>query len=1079
MNRYKLSCFFLFLLFLFGIPNIIFAYNIYSPLYKQQHIYADSINYKFKIKAKILQNSLQVFDQSDTLLTDEYYSYQADSKEIIFSVYPKNYIVRYAVFPKNLEKKIANFTEIDFADSTQIIKAKQKRLFFNYDPNLRISGNKTIAISIANNADFKLEQSLFLKIDGELSKNLFITAQLTDSQSPITPEGDSRELSNLDNVFLKLYGKQYELAFGDLEMQLPKTKFVDYQPKFEGFKAGWFPENKYSGALAISKGERQTVNISGQEAKQGPYFLSEEFEDGIKVVPGSEKLYLDGSLMQRGDDYTIDYSEGSVTFSSKHFINANSQIRVNFQASSEDFRQNLYLAGTEINITDKILVKSSLVYQVDDKENPLNISFLEGDKDSLALGGDFTVWGNGAVVNDDGNYLLSEEGYFIYVGDDEDLQGTHNIIFTLVENGDYNLDSSGDFYIYVGEGLGNYLPIRKLPKPENLQNYDLNVYYEMPDVDFYAETLLSNKDKNTFSKLDDDDNFGFGLASGVALHPDYDKIKPYLNLDYHFISDNFNPISELNDAISAYELTTLPDSLKQHKISSDLSFEIGKYWNPRIFYSGVIADYVEQNYWGFSNLIKQTKLTPKFYYRWFENSTEYDEDYYIDINQYNFLTEYKWENYSFSTEIKDREDVNKLGDNELGTRKKDMQVSFDTHRENKFTGEIFYKYETLDSLKTTWKEESKVDNYGINSFIKTKISETELNFAQRRINTDSTTVYNMAEISNRFSIFQNSVDFTADYSLQNLQFYPKIIELEFVGSELGIYDSLGVIDDDGEYDYIVQSIDYDNPQLSTEVSADFRLNLKPQIITKTYLERFKYEAYWSITENSQTSDKTKLYFLDNEITMNDGTTIFGKNTNRNTLWYNLIKKIVTLKMETNKIDILDNRYQISEKNKVDDISFSADLNLSAKSRIKLEYENRIESESRLNSESDQDSYSFDMRYRLTKDLTWHSVLAYHDDFGSESELDYTNSTIECKNDFTFFWNRKYRLIGKFNYKRNKREGVQSNAYLDRNNGNAFNWDLFLNYRINEYTYASIKYQGDKNPELDTVHKFSVEMKAEF
>ena len=331
MNRYKLSCFFLFLLFLFGIPNIIFAYNIYSPLYKQQHIYADSINYKFKINAKILQNSLQVFDQSDTLLTDEYYSYQADSKEIIFSVYPKNYIVRYAVFPKNLEKKIANFTEIDFADSTQIIKAKQKRLFFNYDPNLRISGNKTIAISIANNADFKLEQSLFLKIDGELSKNLFITAQLTDSQSPITPEGDSRELSNLDNVFLKLYGKQYELAFGDLEMQLPKTKFVDYQPKFEGFKAGWFPENKYSGALAISKGERQTVNISGQEAKQGPYFLSEEFEDGIKVVPGSEKLYLDGSLMQRGDDYTIDYSEGSVTFSSKHFINANSQIRVNFK----------------------------------------------------------------------------------------------------------------------------------------------------------------------------------------------------------------------------------------------------------------------------------------------------------------------------------------------------------------------------------------------------------------------------------------------------------------------------------------------------------------------------------------------------------------------------------------------------------------------------------------------------------------------------------------------------------------------------------------------------------------------------
>jgi hypothetical protein len=1079
MNRYKLSCFLLFLLFLFCIPNKISAYNIYSPLYKQQHIFADSTNYKFIINNKILQNSLQVFDQSDSLLTTNYYNYEADSQKIIFSVFPKNYIIRYAVLPKKLKNKIANFTKIDIADSTQIIKAKQKKMFFNYDPNLRISGNKTIAISVANNADFKLEQSLFLKIDGELSENLFITAQLTDSQSPITPEGDSRELSNLDNVFLKLYGKQYELSFGDLEIQLPKTKFVDYQPKFEGFKAGWFPKNKYNIALAISKGERQTVNIFGQEAKQGPYFLSQEFKDGIKVVPGSEKLYLDGSLMQRGDDYTIDYSEGSVTFSSKHFINANSQIRVNFQASDENYRQSLYLAGTEIDIADKFHIKSSMVYQADDKENPLSISFLDGDKDCLALGGDFTVWGNGAVVSDDGDYLLSEEGYFIYVGDDEDLQGTHYIIFTLVENGDYNLDSSGEFYVYAGEGLGNYLPIRELPKPESLQNYDINVNYEISGVDLYAETLLSKKDKNTFSKLDDNDNFGFGFASGAAFHPDYDKITPDLKLDYRFISDNFNPISELNDAVSTYELTTLPDSLKQHKISTDLSLEIGKYWVPRFFYSGVIADYANQNYWGFSNLIKQSKLIPKLYYRWYKNYTEYEEDYYVDINQHNFLTEYKWPNYSVSAKIKDREDVNKLGNDEIGVRKKEMKVGFDTHRKNKFIGEIFYKYETIDSLRTTWMEKSKIDNYGINSFIKTKISETELNFAQRRINTDSITVYNMAKISNRSSFLQNSIDFTANYSLQNLQFYPKIIELEYVGEELGIYDSLGLADEHGEYDYIVQSIDYDNPKLSTEVSSDFRLNLKPQIITKSYLERFKYEAYWSITENSQTTEKTKLYFLDSEITMNDETTIFGKNTNRNTLWYNIIKKIVTFKIETNKIDILDNRYQISEKNKVDEISLSAELNLSAKSRMKFEYENRVESESRLNSESDQDSYSYELRYRITKNFTWHSVLAYHDDLGSETDLAYTNSTIECKNDFTYFWNRKYRLIGKFNYKRNKREGAQSNAYLDRNNGNAFNWDLFLNYRINYYTYASIKYQGDKNPGLDTVHKFSVEMKAEF
>jgi len=93
---------------------------------------------------------------------------------------------------------------------------------------LNITGSKTFSISVANNEDFSLNQSLFLRINGELSRNLRIEAQLTDSQSPITPEGDSREISSLDQIFIRLYGKNYELAFGDLEMKFENTQFYQF-----------------------------------------------------------------------------------------------------------------------------------------------------------------------------------------------------------------------------------------------------------------------------------------------------------------------------------------------------------------------------------------------------------------------------------------------------------------------------------------------------------------------------------------------------------------------------------------------------------------------------------------------------------------------------------------------------------------------------------------------------------------------------------------------------------------------------------------------------------------------------------
>ena len=68
---------------------------------------------------------------------------------------------------------------------------------------------------------------------------------------------------------------------------------------------------------ATARGKYTTNQFQGMESVQGPYLLTgANGENHLLIIAGSERVYLDGELMTRGDvnDYTIDYSSGEVTF---------------------------------------------------------------------------------------------------------------------------------------------------------------------------------------------------------------------------------------------------------------------------------------------------------------------------------------------------------------------------------------------------------------------------------------------------------------------------------------------------------------------------------------------------------------------------------------------------------------------------------------------------------------------------------------------------------------------------------------------------------------------------------------------
>jgi len=100
-----------------------------------------------------------------------------------------------------------------------------------------------------------LDQSLYLQVDGELSRNVFIKAQLSDNTTPISTEGTTKKLSEFDKMFIKVYSGNYSLQFGDFFARFDDTYYANYDYKLEGVTFQWNGPQRVNGSAAVSNGD--------------------------------------------------------------------------------------------------------------------------------------------------------------------------------------------------------------------------------------------------------------------------------------------------------------------------------------------------------------------------------------------------------------------------------------------------------------------------------------------------------------------------------------------------------------------------------------------------------------------------------------------------------------------------------------------------------------------------------------------------------------------------------------------------------------------------------------------------------
>jgi len=1075
------------------------AYNFYSPMIKWELLNVIETNKPYKLDFNnIIINSERVYNDSLTLKKNEY---QIDYKkgEITFKKAAGNCKIEYYVYPKQLIDRFFLYKVQQYSDSTKVkINKQTQRSYQNTD--LDITGSKTLSVSVSNDQNFDLDQSLFLKINGKLSDEMSIEAQLSDSQTPITPEGDSRELSSLDKIFIRLYGRSYELAFGDLEMKFDNSEYLNFSTKFEGLKAGWSGKHNFKGALAVSKGKKVTDSFNGIEAKQGPYYLSVEGTTGVLVVPGSEEVYLNGQLMQRGTDYTIDYSEGGITFANKHFISSTSKIRVLFQYADEDYKQNMYLASADLNFTEKFKISNNIIIQTDDKNNPLQESFTDTEIDALKETGDEEAWVSGIVEYEDGEYQISEDGlYYYYVGADTTTSGNYNIHFEDVGsgNGDYSYNSTGSYYEYVGNGNGSYLPLKELPLPQRKFNNDISVSYKGETYNLLAEGLLTYLDKNTFSEKDDKDNFDLASRFSVRFFPNYDLIDPKLKLAYERRGKNISSFVPLQNAVDAYEFTQLPDSLNSDEYSAELSMNIDDTYSPYVIFKHKRSgDTASQQYFSVTSNINQKKFFPQLYHRYLlvEQTSDTQQIINSNIQQHDLRTKYSFTKMAIGTDyyLRDYEYENFDGI-PFNQHNSNWKIQLETLNLKWLSSRIFGQLKE-DEIKFTSDDEVAVQldetsyTYGFETYISTTKHRINIALTHREVDDkkqNTSKGYDIADISSRNSFIADFITMNSNYSLRNVEFFPKIKEFLYVGEDLGAYDidTLFVGEFQGDYDWEIVDIDYENPEMSVEINGNLSINLTPKLITDSFLRKFQAETYLMITENSREENKSSVYFLDPQVLMNSQTTIFGRRSVHQTIWYDILEKKLNSKFGYKLEETLDSRYN-AETLKTETETYNSELRILMipRSNLELHFDHIEEKDSQYNSQLKTDQLSIDVQNRLSSDLTIKTSASLSNEEGNDDALEnsYKIRALQFEASCSYFYKRKYRFFARASYKNNKRDGSGFLSFLsEKREGNIFKWDLTMDYRMSNYTSLNLNYSGNSYPDEDQLHKLSVEIKAEF
>lgn len=494
--------------------------------------------------------SVQLFDSAGQVVADSLWQVVADTLVLRAAPYD-SVVVQYRLMPPVLAARRAlldsgSLLRGDVGDPLSWHFEPEVRDLFGGPSGLRYSGTFARGLSVGNNQNMVLNATLNLQLEGRLPNGVEVVAAMTDNDLPLQPQGNTQQLRDFDQVFVRLRKGPTSLTAGDFELDRPThSYFLNYFKRLQGlqlsYSQGFRQEQTVAGkvAVAVARGRFARQVLEVQEGNQGPYRLQgANGERFIIVLAGTERVWMDGELLTRGadNDYVINYNRGDLTFTRHRLVRRESRIIVEFEYADRNYLRSTFVAET-VARRGRTQYYAHF-YSEQDGRRPLGVSrfdslemellvragnmveqlFVEPAIDTLTENDEFRV--RYKLVDTIVNGITYRD---VLVWSTNPDSARYAATFTEVGpgQGDYVLMPSaanGRVYAWVapdpvtGRSRGSWRPARRLVAPRQQQVISAGLVWNGAQGAFFRfESSLSSLDPNRLSP--------FGKRNtGLALH---------------------------------------------------------------------------------------------------------------------------------------------------------------------------------------------------------------------------------------------------------------------------------------------------------------------------------------------------------------------------------------------------------------------------------------------------------------------------------------------------------------------------------------------------------------------------------
>ncbi|NPA46149.1 MAG: hypothetical protein GXO24_02945 [Chlorobi bacterium] len=353
-----------------------------------------------------------------------------------------------------------------FSQTRRSGKQPQAGAFFD---ELKVRGIWEQGMEGGNNRQAYPVNKMDLRMSGLLTDRIRVDARIRDDNTPMGYEGITTTFKDLNRIYMKVSAPRWYVSGGDSLWEF-RSSLLHFRRDNRGIGAGYDTGRMTTEVAAASvKGRSVRQEFVLKSSEYGPFLLrTRDGQRGIYILHGSDKVYLNGRLLQRGTDkdYTLDYMRARLRLNPGLTINEGDRLTVEFQYAALDFARwsswvraslkNEHQSWEIFSYNETDLKTRALIVPLDSSVIDTLSRIPEGDR----------IWVRTVrpAVYDPAKILYKKvqsgnTEYFVYATDSSETLYEVYFGYAGTGKGDYTVErylAAGPVYKYVGTGQGDF-----------------------------------------------------------------------------------------------------------------------------------------------------------------------------------------------------------------------------------------------------------------------------------------------------------------------------------------------------------------------------------------------------------------------------------------------------------------------------------------------------------------------------------------------------------------------------------------------------------------------------------------------